>query len=146
MMSVVCYCDTCQEAGRRFEALPNAAPARDADSGTGYILYRTDRVRYARGADLLQNLKLSENTATRRAFAGCCNSAMAMNFDDARHWVPVYRARFRGDLPPVQFRICTKFKPEHAQIPNDAPSSEMYPLGFMVKLLTAKVAMLVGRG
>jgi hypothetical protein len=64
--------------------------------------------------------------------ATCCNSAMFMRFDDAKHWVPVYRARFNGELPPVQWRIC-------------APGSAMYPPGFMWKLLTSRISMLLGR-
>ncbi len=68
---------------------------------------------------------------------------MVMKFDDARHWVSVYRARFRGDIPPLQFRICTKFRPENGKIPNDVPSSAMYPFGLLVKLMTAKIAMLL---
>ena len=38
----------------------------------------------------------------------------------------------------MQWRICTKFKPAEVEIPNDIPSSEMYPAGFMVKLLNLK--------
>lgn len=141
--SVVCYCDTCQEGSRQLEALPNAASVRDGDSGTAYIAYRTDRVRYSRGAHLLRNLKLAENTATRRVFASCCNSAMFMTFDDARHWVSVYRARFQGDVPPLQFRICTKFRPESGKLPDDVPSSAMYPFGLMAKFMASRIAMLL---
>jgi hypothetical protein len=66
-------------------------------------------------------------------------------FDDAKHWVPVYRGRFQGDIPPLQWRICTKFKPENAEIPKDIPSFTMYPAGFMLKLLASKLSMLLGR-
>jgi hypothetical protein len=141
--SAVCYCDTCQEGSRQLEALPNAARVRDADGGTAYILFRTDRVRYLRGDHLLRNLKLSESTATLRVFASCCNSAMVMKFDDARHWVSVYRARVGGDIPPLQFRICTKFRPANSKVPSDVPSSAMYPFGLLAKLATAKIAMLL---
>jgi hypothetical protein len=34
ILSGVCYCDDCQEGGRRIEALPHAAPVLDADGGT----------------------------------------------------------------------------------------------------------------
>jgi hypothetical protein len=80
--------------------------------------------------------------ALTRVVATCCNSAMVMRFDDAKHWVPVYRARFQGDMLPVQWRICTKYKPENAVIPTDAPSSAMYPGGFMWQLLTSRISML----
>ena len=143
--SVVCYCDSCQEGSRQIEALPNAAPILGTDGGTAYILYRKDRITYAKGADLLKGYRIEEGSTTSRVIATCCNAAMVMRFDDAKHWVPVYRARFQSDAPPVQWRICTKFKPEHAEIPTDVPSSAMYPAGFRWKLLASRLSMLLGR-
>ena len=143
--SVVCYCDTCQQGSREIEALTNAAPILSRDGGTAYVLFRKDRINYSKGADLLKPLKLDEKSTTSRVVATCCNSAMFMRFDDAKHWVPVYRARFQDDLPPVQWRICTKFKPANAVLPTDIPSSEMYPPGFMWKLLASRLAMLFNR-
>jgi hypothetical protein len=147
MTSVVCYCDTCQEGSRQLEGLAGASPVRDAGGGTAYALFRKDRVRFSRGADLLRDIKVSEDSATLRVFAGCCNAPMIMKLGDALHWVPVYRARFRDDLPPLQFRICTKYRPENdAEIPRDVPSSATYPVGLMVKLLAAKIAMMLRPG
>jgi hypothetical protein len=143
--SVVCYCDTCQKGSRQIEALTNAVPILGPDGGTAYILYRKDRIKYAKGAELLKGYKIEEKSTTSRVVATCCNSAMVMRFDDAKHWVPVYRARFQGDIPPLQWRICTKFKPENAGVPTDIPSSEMYPAGFMWKLLASKLSMLFSR-
>jgi hypothetical protein len=111
--SVVCYCDDCQEGSRQIEALPNARPVQDPDGGTAYILYRKDRVKCSRGALLLKSHKIREKSATNRVVATCCNSAMFLNFDDRKHWVDVYRARFKGDIPPLQMRICTKFTSEN---------------------------------
>jgi hypothetical protein len=143
--SAVCYCDSCQEGSRQIEALANADPILGPDGGTAYILYRKDRINYSKGAELLKGYKIEEKSTTSRVVATCCNSAMVMRFDDAKHWVPVYRARFHGDLPPLQWRICTKFKHESAEIPTDIPSSAMYPAGFVWKLLTSKLSMLLGR-
>ncbi len=144
--SVVCYCDSCQEGSRQIEALANASPILGDDGGTAYTLYRKDRITYAKGAQLLQGYKIDEKSTTSRVVATCCNSAMVMRFDDAKHWVPVYRARLHGDdVPPLQWRICTKFKPEHAAVPTDIPSSAMYPAGFMWKLLTSKISMLFSK-
>jgi hypothetical protein len=143
--SVVCYCDSCQEGSRQIEALTNAVPILGPDGGTAYVLYRKDRVKYLKGADLLKGYKIDEKSTTSRVVATCCNSAMVMRFDDAKHWVPVYRGRFQGDIPPLQWRICTKFKPENAEIPKDISSSTMYPAGFMLKLLASKLSMLLGR-
>lgn len=145
IMSVVCYCDTCQKGSRQIESLTKAVPILGPDGGTAYVLFRKDRIRYSKGADLLKGYKVEEKSSTSRVIATCCNSAMVMRLDDAMHWVPVYRARFEGDMPPLQWRICTKFKPENAEIPTDIPSSTMYPAGFMWKLLISKISMLFGR-
>jgi hypothetical protein len=143
--SAVCYCDTCQKGSRQIEALTNAIPILGPDGGTAYILYRKDRIKYSKGAELLKGYKIEEKSTTSRVVATCCNSAMIMRFDDARHWVLVYRARFQGGIPPLQWRICTKFKPENAEVPTDIPSSAMYPAGFMWKLLTSKISMVLSR-
>jgi hypothetical protein len=68
---------------------------------------------------------------------------MFLNFDDGKHWVDVYRSRFDGELPPVQTRICTKFKPSNQTIPSDVPIYPGYPFKFIVKLLGARVAMVL---
>ena len=143
--SLVCYCDDCQEGSGQIEALPHAPPIQDRDGGTAYITYRKDRVECAKGAELLKRHKIKETSATNRVVASCCNSAMAMTFDDARHWVPMYRAWFQGDVPPLQMRICTKFKRGTDDLPDDVPSYPRYALGFMAKLLAARVAMLLRR-
>jgi hypothetical protein len=117
---------------------------RDPDGGTAYILYRKDRIECSKGADRLKSYKLKDISATNRVVATCCNSAMFVNFDKGPHWVSAYRARFRGDLPPLQMRICTKSKPKDTVLPNDVPSYPGYPPGLVVKLLASRVAMLLG--
>src|ERR1700730_14034529 len=72
MTSVVCYCDSCQEGSRQIEALTNAAPILGPDGGTAYILYRKDRVRYAKGGELLRGYTV-EGSTTSRVVATCCN-------------------------------------------------------------------------
>ena len=143
--SVACYCDDCQEGSGQIEALPNAGPVRDPDGATAYLLYRKDRVRCSRGAQRLQGYKIREKSATNRVVATCCNSAMFLNFDKGGHWVSVYRARFQGDVPALQMRVCTKFKPENSDVPNDVPSYSTFPLKFVSKLVAARIAMLLHR-
>ena len=145
MTSTVCYCDTCQEGSRQIEALPGATPVLGPDGGTEYVLYRKDRVKYSKGAERLNAYKIDSNSTTHRMVATCCNSAMVMRFEDAKHWVCVYRGRLQGNVPPLQWRICTKFAPANAEIPKDVPSYGMYPPGLMLKLLGSKLAMLLGR-
>jgi len=74
--SVVCYCDTCQKGSRQIEALTNAVPILGPDGGTAYILYRKDRIKYSKGAELLKGYKIEEKSTTSRVVATCCNSAM----------------------------------------------------------------------
>lgn len=140
--TVACYCDTCQEGSRRIEALPDAPSVLEPDGGTAYVVYRKDRVTYARGSDLLNEHRLERNPKTSRVVASCCNAAVAMRFDDVRHWVPVYRVRFGPDAPPVQLRMCTRYLPADAAVPNDVPSHRDYPVAFMMKLLSSRIAML----
>jgi hypothetical protein len=142
---VVCYCDDCQAGSRQIEALPNAGAAQDPDGGTAYVIYRKDRLRCSRGTSLQKGYKIKERSATNRVVATCCNSVMFLNFDHGKHWIDVYRSRLHRDLPPLQMRICTKFKPENFSIPSDVPSYPGYPFKFLVKLLGARIAMLLHR-
>lgn len=141
--SVACYCDDCQAGSHQLEALPGALPILDAAGGTEYTLFRKDRMGIVRGGELLQGKKIRPNTATNRVVASCCNAAMMVTFDDIRHWSPVYRARLGESAPALEWRICTKFKPEGAQIPRDVPSFAMYPLAFMVRLATSGLGTLI---
>lgn len=145
IVSSVCYCDDCRKGADQIEALPGAGTVRDPYGGTAYILYRKDRIECSRGAELLRRYKLKETSVTNRVVATCCNSAVFMNFDRGPHWVSAYRARFHGELPPLQLRICTRFKPDGVVLPDDVPSYRSYPPGFVLKLLASRVAMLLGR-
>ena len=69
---------------------------------------------------------------------------MFVSFDRGPHWVSAYRARFPGELPPLQMRICTKSKPEGVVLPTDAPSYAGYPPGLILRLVASRVAMLMG--
>jgi hypothetical protein len=140
---VVCHCNDCEKGSLQIEALPNAPSIREADGGTAYVAFRKDRFTCTAGAPLLKPYKISEGSASSRVVATCCNSPMFLGFDDARHWVSAYRGRFHGDVPPLQMHICTKFRAANAPPLNDLPSHSSYPLGFVVKLLGAKIAMVL---
>ena len=145
IVSAVCYCDDCQKGAAQIEALPNAPAARDPDGGTSYMLYRKDRFECSSGAELLKPHKLKDASPTNRVVATCCTPAMFMKFDRGPPWVSAYRARFHGDLPPLQARICTKFKPDDVVLSDDLPSYRSYPPSFIVKLLASRIAMALGR-
>jgi hypothetical protein len=142
ILSAACYCDDCQEGSRQIERLPSAPPVQDPDGGTAYLLYRKDRMKCAKGAEHLRDHRIKEGSHTRRVVTTCCNSAMFLDFQKG-HWFSVYRARFEGDVPPLQMRVQTKFKPQNSKDPGDVPSYAGFPLKFMFKLVAARVAMLL---
>jgi hypothetical protein len=145
IVSAVCYCADCQSGSRQIEELPNAGFVRDADGGTAYILFRKDRLNWSKSAALLKSYKIKTGSATNRVVATCCNSAMFMNFDKGPFWVSAYRARFQGDLPPLEMRICTRSRPGGVAISADAPSYPGYPPALMMKLLKSGLAMWLRR-
>jgi len=70
---------------------------------------------------------------------------MLLTFDDGKHWVDLYRSRCTSGVLPVQMRICTKFKYDGRMIPTDVPYYAGYPVPFILKLVLAKMAMLLHR-
>jgi hypothetical protein len=138
-----CYCDDCQEAGRRLEALPHAPPIRDAAGGTDLVLYRKDRLRYVKGRELLEAVRLKPTSPTRRMVASCCNSAMHLDFEKG-HWVSIFRGRV-ADAPPLDLRIQTRFVPAGTTIPGGAPAYARFPPSLLGKVLLARVAMMFSR-
>ncbi|MDB6062680.1 MAG: uncharacterized protein JWM78_2783 [Verrucomicrobiaceae bacterium] len=143
ILGAICYCADCQAAGRQIERLPNAPRLLDADGGTDFVAYRKDRLKYIRGAELLFDHRLKEESATRRVVATCCNSAMFLDFQKG-HWFSLYRARFAGDVPPSQMRVQTKSSVQPVSDAGDIPNYAGYPPAFMLKLVAAKIAMLLG--
>jgi hypothetical protein len=141
IVSVACYCDDCQTGARKIAALPNAAPVNDPDGGTSYLAYRKDRLECLSGSEHLQSLKIKPDSPTNRVVATCCNSAMYLGFDDSKHWVDVYHSRVQGTVPPVQLRICTRYKPASNENPLDVPAYPGYPFKFIARLLGARIAM-----
>lgn len=144
ILSVACYCDDCQEGARQIEALQKAQSVLGPYGGTAYLLYRKDRIQCSKGTEHLRDYKIKNESPTRRVVATCCNSAMFLDFQKG-HWFSVYQARCEGDVPSLQMRIQTRFKPEGCEIANDVPSYATYPLRFIVKLVFARVAMLLYR-
>src|ERR1700760_2405364 len=71
----ICYCASCQEAGRRHQAEPGADSVLGTDGGADYVLYRKDRIRCVRGGDRLEERRLKPNSPTRRVVARFLNTA-----------------------------------------------------------------------
>jgi hypothetical protein len=137
----ICYCASCQEAGRLHQAAPNADAIVAADGGTDYVLYRKDRVSCVKGGDLLEERRLKPDSPTRRMFAHCCNSAMFLDFTKG-HWLTLYRGRLPEDVPPATMRMMTADRPASVSLPDDGLANYPGQSGkFMLKLLGAWMAM-----
>ncbi len=136
----ICYCKSCQEAGRRHQAVARTDTVLAEDGGTDYILYRKDRVRCVQGGDLLEERRLKPGSPTRRMYARCCNTAMFLDFTKG-HWLSVYRGRVPGDIPPATMRMMTAERPEGVILPDDMANYPGFSGKIMLKLLGAWMAM-----
>ncbi len=136
----ICYCASCQEAGRRHQALPGADPVLVEDGGTDYVLYRKDRVRCVRGGDLFEERRLKPGSPTRRMYTRCCNTAMFLDFTKG-HWLTVHRGRLAGDIPPATMRTMTAARPAGVILPDDMANYPGHSGKFMLKLLGAWMAI-----
>ena len=136
----ICYCASCQEAGRRYQAVPGIDAVLAEDGGTDYVLYRKDRVRCVRGGDLFEERRLKPDSPTRRMYARCCNTAMFLDFTKG-HWLTVYRGRLPDDIAPATMRMMTAERPEGVILPDDVANYPGHSGKFMLKLLGAWMAM-----
>jgi hypothetical protein len=140
IVSAACFCASCQEAGRRFEQLPAAPTVLDPNGGTGFLLYRKDRVRCAKGLEHLLEHRLTPDATTRRVIATCCNSAMFLEFTSG-HWLSMYRNRFPAGAPAIEMRTMTKDRRAGVELADDVPNLGTHSGKFMLKLLAAWMAM-----
>lgn len=132
-----CYCDDCQAAAERVAASATSAPTPSTDGGTEFMVFRRDRIACMRGAENLQAMRLTVATKTRRMVADCCATPMYISFDNKRPWVSAYRAGFGADAPPVEMRICTRFRrPEH-KVEDGLPEHPGYPAAMILRILAA---------
>ena len=141
ILTGICYCNSCQQAGRLHQALPGADSVLGADGGTSYVLYRKDRVRCVAGGELLDENRLKVESPTRRMSARCCNTAMFLDFTKG-HWLTLYRGRLPDDIPPATMRMMTADRPNGVALPDDGLTNCPGQSGkFLLKLLAAWMAM-----
>jgi hypothetical protein len=140
-----CYCDDCRTAAEQLAASNNLASPASGDGGTEFMLFRRDRIACTRGAERLQPMRLTDTTKTRRMIAGCCATPMYLTFDDKRPWASAFRASFGADAPPVEMRICTRFRQADEQAADGLPSHPGYPPAMMLRILAAWPFMLFSR-
>jgi hypothetical protein len=143
--ATICYCDDCQTAAARIEAMPGAPAFREPDGGTSLIVFREDRVRCVRGEANLKKLKVREDSPTNRKLATCCNSVMVLDFDDAKHWADIYSARVKENAPEPEMLVCTKFAAQPPRNVRALPAYRGYAPHLLIRLLKARIAMLFSR-
>lgn len=140
IMTVACYCLSCQEAARRLGRL-GAEPLTDSDGGTHYVMQRKDRVACKQGTELLREHRLKPTSSTRRVIATCCNCAMFLEFENG-HWLSLYKARFDpGNQSPLEMRTMTRHRRSGVKFTDAIPSPNTHTVGFMWKLMRAWGAM-----
>jgi hypothetical protein len=136
----ICHCDDCQRASAELERLPDGAKILDGFGGTGYVLYRKDRVRVTKGADKLTDHRIEGEANTHRTVALCCWSPLYLDFEPG-HWVSLFRQRFTDPVPAIQRRINTRFIPAGPRPDDGLPQAKGFPLVMIAKLIGTKIAM-----
>jgi hypothetical protein len=145
ILTVVCYCDDCQAAARELEALPGAPLVMAPDGGTALTLFRANRFAATKGADKLVPHKLKPDSITNRMVASCCNSAMYLAFDKGPHWVSTLRNRLVDEVPPVKYRVMTKYRTSPLPYPDAAPTAKGFSLRFLGSMVRDAIAQKLGR-
>lgn len=141
IISAECHCNSCRAAGTKLQALPEAPPVLEANGGTRFVLYRKDRVRILRGAELLKELRLTPGSKTRRVVATCCNTPVFLEFQNG-HWLSLYGCLWpAGTLPPLDLRTMTGDLPDGLTLSDDVPNGKRQSVLFFAKLLGAWIAM-----
>lgn len=139
--SVECCCDSCRAAAARLSQLEGLPPIVNAHGGTPFVLYRKDRIAFITGADLLREFRLTPDGKTRRVIAGCCNTAVFLEFENG-HWLSLYAGLWpNSTLPRLEMRTMTKDLPPNTTLPQDVPNAKRQSLSFFAKLLGAWIAM-----
>ena len=140
-----CHCDDCQAAAHELEKLPTPEPVMDRCGGTPYVLHRRDRYAILQGSERLEPSKLRQDSPTKRMVARCCNSPMFVAFDNAQHWISVFRSRIDRGAPKLQSRIAPKFSEHPEALPNDVPAFKTFPIQLVMRILLARGQMVIGR-
>lgn len=141
ILTAECHCTSCRTAGAQLEQLPAAARVLEANGGTAFVLYRKDRVQFARGFALLKEHRLTETSSTRRVVASCCNTPVFLEFERG-HWLSLYSRLWpEATRPRIELRTMTSDLADASALPNDVPNARRQSFGFMAKLLSAWIAM-----
>ncbi|MGH6837701.1 MAG: GFA family protein [Methylocella sp.] len=141
IVNAECHCNSCRAAGARLQTLPAALPFLETNGGTRFVLYRKDRIRFLKGAELLKEFRLKPTAKTRRVVATCCNTPVFLEFLNG-HWLSLYGCLWpEGTLPPLDLRTMTSDLPDFPALADDVPNAKRQSVSFFAKLLGAWIAM-----
>ena len=139
--STECHCTSCRTAGEALAALPLSRPMLNPNGGTHFVLYRKDRIAFARGADLLTAYRLQPDSPTRRVVASCCKTPVFLEFQHG-HWLSLYSALWlEGALPPPEVRTVVSDRQGLPELDGDIPAGKLPTARFYARLLVAWIAM-----
>ncbi|MBS0481485.1 MAG: hypothetical protein JSR96_04915 [Proteobacteria bacterium] len=133
--TAVCYCADCQKAAREIEANGRGPAVADADGGTALALIRNDHLAFIQGEEHVAAHKLRADSPTARFVAGCCNSALFIDFDDWRFWKSTMIDRWTGDKPAIEMRLELRDRTSDLPFPDDAPRYQTFPKTFLIRIL-----------
>lgn len=141
IVSVECLCNSCREAGTRLQKLPAAPQIMGENGGTRFVLYRKDRVRFAKGAEHFREFRLTPKSKTRRVVAGCCNTPIFAEFQGG-HWLSLFGGLWpNGTLPPLEMRTMASDLANPSVLSADVPNCKRQSGKFFARLLGAWIAM-----
>ncbi|MET0386918.1 MAG: hypothetical protein ABW321_13210 [Polyangiales bacterium] len=141
ILSAECHCTSCRTAGEALQALPGMQPLLEPNGGTGFVLYRKDRIQFVKGAALLKEHRLTTRSKTRRVVASCCNTPVFLEFESG-HWLSLYSRLWPEQArPAIELRTMTMDRTDTSALANDVPNAKRQSLSFFAKLLRAWVAM-----
>lgn len=138
---IICYCDDCQAAACKIDALDNGWSGQGKDGGTPSLLFRRDRVSIVEGAEKIIEISVRKRTPTRRLVASCCNTALTQIHDNGWPHSGIKTSLFIGPVPPPEFRIHIRYAPAPRQLPRDLPKYPSVPARLVFRLLKAKLAL-----
>ncbi len=136
IVTAVCYCGDCQDAGDVMDGFNGIKPFRETDGGTPYVTLRDKDWIALGGQDRLEPVILKPNSPTTRYVTTCCRSPLFIKFKTG-FWTSTYRERY-DNPPPLEWRNKTSKRRSGLPYPDNIPRFKNFPLRLFGRLLRAR--------
>ena len=136
IVTAVCYCTDCQDAGDIISEFEDVKPFRDNDGGTSYVTLHDKHWLAVDGKDMLEPIKLKPNSPTTRYVTTCCHSPLFIKFGSG-FWTSTYRARYKNP-PALEWRNKTAKRRSDLPYPDDIHRFKTFPLRLFGRLFKAR--------